>query len=298
MKYIFRSLSLILFLFLLNENGFCQVIESKSNDSTIQQPQVKKQKGKKNKNQIQPAPELTSPTFIDYKKAVIYQTPDAIVSDFAYLRRNFTDQFISVWQNPGRIYPASRIYAFTMDEKYYRSCRYDAKNYIFGEQIVKGKMNLYYCRKLPQDAGLIEFVSSDPGNQAYRNNMIVIDETRPRFENDYYYFVSLSHDSLNSIPVKDFKAFADQYLKSSPDAYQMMLQYGKNKMLFQKILVPAIVTVVGILVFTSPTVDQGILISSPFIAGGIAYYLLKRKKEPARPDPDKMAEIVRLYNLD
>jgi hypothetical protein len=298
MKRIFKGLSLILFLFILNEIGFCQVLQSKPNDSTIQQPQESKQKGRNNKEQIRPEPELTSPSFLDYKKAVIYQTPDAIVSDFAYLRRNFTDQFISVWQNPGRIYPASRIFAFTLEGKYYRSCCYDAKNYVFGEQIVKGKMNLYYCRKLPQDAGLIEFVSSDPGNQAYRNNMIVIDENRPRFENDFYYFVSLSYDSLNPIPVKDFKVFADQYLKNSPDAYQMMLQYGKKKTLFQKILMPAIVGVVGVLVFTSSTVDQGILISSPLIVGGITYYLLKRKEEPARPNPDKMAEIIRLFNLD
>lgn len=280
---------LLFFILLTNRLIYGQVSDTIENQST----------GSRNANQKQivvPQPELTDPAFIDYSMAEIYLSADHAITENAYLRRNFTDQFISVWQNPGRIYPASLIYGFSQEGKYYRACKFDGRNSIFGEQVVRGDMSLYYCRKLPQEAGLIEFISMDPHNQGYRNFMIATYKDRARFENDYYYFVTLASDSLTPVPIKDLTMFNENYLKHSPDAFRMMKQFDKKKNTLQRILAPVITGLVCVAAISAGSVESGILISSPLIVGGVAYNLVKKKKAPSRPDPNRMAEIIRLYN--
>jgi len=81
--------------------------------------------------------------FIDYKPAVIWNTPTDSIHDYCYIRRNFTDQMVSVWNHPKRLYPASRIYALEMDGKYYRAVKVSPENYVFAELMVSGPMNLF-----------------------------------------------------------------------------------------------------------------------------------------------------------
>lgn len=297
MKFVRINIFLLSIFLLSNSLVYGQISDTTTSRHAVQKETRKEKKQREKRAEtITPAQVLTDPAFIDFTKATIYLSPGNSLDEQACLRSNFTDQFVSVWQNPGRIYPASLIYGFSQDGKYYRACKFDPRNSVFGELIVKGKMNLYYCRKLPQEAGLIEFISMDPKNQGYRNFMIVKYEVRARYANDYYYFITLSGDSLNPIPVKDFAQFADEYLKKSPEAYKMMMPYGKKKTLIQKAIAPVIAGLVCVAAISAGSIESGILISSPFIVGGVVYYQLKKKKAPFHPDPDKMAEIIRLYN--
>jgi hypothetical protein len=264
-------------------------------DSLKESRKEKRHKKDRNKDPLPPV-DLSEPAFIDYTEATIYMSPDDSLSEHAYLRRNFTDQFVSVWQNPGRIYPASMIYGISLDGKYYRTCRFDSRNAVFGEQIVKGKMNLFYCRKLPQEAGLLEFISVDPGKPAYRNFMILEYRDKARYMNDYYYFVTLESDSLNPIPVVDFSQFANDYLKNSPEAYKQMIAYDKKKSKLQRVIAPVIAGLVCVALVSAGSIEKGILISSVFIAGGGIYYLVKHREKPSRPHPENMAGIIALYN--
>jgi len=255
--------------------------------------------GKHKKIKEKPAilsPDLSDPAFIDYTDAIIYLSPEESINELAYLRTNFTDQFISVWENPGRIYPASRIFAFSQESRYFRACRFDEQNAVFGQRIVKGEMNLYCCRKQPLEAGLTEFITTDPNNQGYRNFMINRYEGRARFANDFYYFIVMENDSVNPVPVKDIVDFANNYLFDSPEAYAMMMKFDKKKTMFRKLVAPVIVGVIGLATISAGSLRTGLLISSPFIAGGMIYFLLNRDKKGKRPSPEKMMEIVRLYN--
>jgi hypothetical protein len=251
---------------------------------------------KKSKPMVVTAPDLYDTPFIDYSPATIFLSPDDSLKEAAHLRENFTDQFISVWENPSRIYPASLIYGFKQNGKYYRSCSFDGRNHVFGEMIVKGKINLYYTRKLPQEAGIIEFVSSDPKNSSYRNFMIVTYDDRVRYSNDFYYFVTLESDSTMAIPVQNFKDFADYHLADSPEAYEMMMKFTKKRSTASRILPPIIVMATIAAVIAAPSVETGLLISSPVIAGGIAYYFISKSKGLLSPDPDDMARIISQYN--
>ncbi len=257
--------------------------------------QTRKQSDKK-KRDVVVAPDLTDPAMIDYRTATIYMTPEDSLEANAYLRSNFTDQFLSHYDFPGRIFPASRIFGFKQAGKYYRACRFDERNAVFGELLVKGEMSLYFCRKLPQEAGLIEFISSDPSNRGYRNFMIQKYRDRARFANDYYYFVVMQDDSLNPVPIKDAAEFSEKFLKEKPHASFLMNRFIHAKTSARAILAPAAVVVACVAVVLSGSIEEGLLISSPFIAGGLIYYLANRKKTGKIPSPEIMAEIVRLYN--
>lgn len=270
--------------------------ENASGKSVSQDTATRQENTLQTHGKIEQAPDLSDPAFIDYLDAEVYTSPDDSMSAKCYLRRNFTDQYLSVWEHPGRIYPASLIFGFRQNGSYYRACRMDAMNSVFGEQIVKGRMSLYYCRKLPQEAGLIEFVSSDPGNQSYRNFMIIQDQNKARYANDFYYFVTLATDSLNPVPVNNFPDFADKFLKDSPGAYREMMKYGTRKTLLQKAMFPALAVTTGIMVMASGSIGKSMLITAPFIAGGLTYSILHKKMGSRRPDPNAMARIIEMYN--
>jgi len=278
--------------------GFLPAQEADSTKrETLKESRREARRNKKNqKPLVVVPPDLYDTPFIDYSPATIFLSHDDSLKEAAYLRENFTDQFISVWENPSRIYPASLIYGFRQNGKYYRSCSFDGRNHIFGEMIVKGKMNLYYTRKLPQEGGIVEFISSDPKNSSYRNFMIVTYGDRVRYANDYYFFVTLESDSTMAIPVKNFKDFADNHLANSPEAYKMMMKFAKKRSTASRILPPVIFMATIAAVIAAPSVETGLLISSPVIAGGIAYYFISKSKGLLSPDPDDMARIISQYN--
>lgn len=254
-------------------------------------------RNKKNQKPVVVVPsDLYDAPFVDYYPATIFLSLDDSLEEAAYLRENFTDQFISVWENPSRIYPASMIYGFRQNGKYYRSSSFDARNHVFGELIVKGKMNLYYTRKLPQEGGIIEFISTDPKNSSYRNFMIVTYGDRVRYANDYYFFVTLESDSTKAIPVHNLKEFADNHLTNSPEAYKMMMKFTKKRSTASRIIPPVIAAATLAALLAAPSVEAGLLISSPVIAGGIAYYFIRRSKGMLSPDPSEMAKIIMQYN--
>lgn len=288
----------LLLIFLLLHGIVAGQVSETSESKSDSLKEARKEKRAKKDREKEPLPpvDLSEPAFIDYTETTIYMSPDDSLSEHAYLRRNFTDQFIAVWQNPGRIYPASMIYGISQDGKYYRTCKFDSRNAVFGEQIVKGRMSLYYCRKLPQEAGLVEFISADPGKPAYRNFMIVEYRDKARYMNDYYYFVTLEGDSLHPIPVADFTQFANDYLKTSPEAYNLMMAYDKKKSKLQRVIAPVIAGLVCVALVSAGSIEKGIMISSVFIAGGIVYYLVKLRKNPSRPQPVNMVEIIESYN--
>ncbi|MHC1776841.1 MAG: hypothetical protein AB9834_15670 [Lentimicrobium sp.] len=267
-----------------------------SKSDSLNESQKERKHRKDREKEPLPPVDLSEPAFIDYTEATIFMSPGDSLIEHAYLRRNFTDQFVSVWQNPGRIYPASMIYGISQDGKYYRTCKFDSRNAVFGEQIVKGKMSLYYCRKLPQEAGLVEFISVDPGNPGYRNFMIMEYRDKARYMNDYYYFVTLEGDSLHPVLVVDFAQFANDYLRNSPEACNLLMAYGKKKSKLQRVIAPVIVGLVCVAVVSAGSIEKGILISSVLIAGGGIYYLVKLRKKPSRPQPADMAKIIEVYN--
>ncbi len=271
--------------------------ETKHNDSTANHQSRKARKhNRKSEGKVIPAPELSDPAFIDYLPATLFLSPDDSLDANAFMRRNFTDQFVSLWEYPGRLYPASRVFAFRQEGKYYRACRIDARNSVFGELVVKGKMSLYYARRLPQEAGLVEFITTDPNSSGYRNFMIVQYEDRKRFEADYYYFVTFEDDSLQCIPVKDYADFAERYLKNAPGAHKMMMEFAARRGGAAKVAAPLIAAgVVTATLFTS-SLQAGLLVSAPFIAGGMGYAIWRKKKGYAKPDPEEMAGVIRAYN--
>ncbi|MGV8112536.1 MAG: hypothetical protein AB2L17_06480 [Lentimicrobium sp.] len=271
--------------------------ETKHNDSTAKhQSQKARKQNRKNEGKVIPAPDLTDPAFIDYLPATLYMTPDDSINTYAYLRRNFTDQFVSLWGHPGRVYPASRIFAIRQNGKYYRACRMDARNSVFGEQVVKGKMNLYYTRRLPQEAGLLEFITTDPNSGGYRNFMILQYEGRKRFEADYYYFVTFEDDSLQCFPINDFAEFAGRYLKDAPEAYNRMMGFASKRGGAAKVAAPLIAAGVVTATLFTTSLQAGLLVSAPFIAGGMGYAIWRKKKGYAKPDPEDMAGVIRAYN--
>lgn len=271
--------------------------ETKYVDSTakVQSRKALKQR-EKNNVKVVPAPDLSDPAFIDYLPATLYLTSDDSINSNAFIRQNFTDQFVSLWEHPGRVYPASRVFAFRQKGKYFRACRMDARNSVFGELAVKGRMNLYYTRRLPQEAGLVEFVTTDPNSGGYRNFMIVQYQDRKRFEADYYYFITLEDDSLQCIPVNDYAEFAGRYLKDTPDAYKMMMEFAVRRGGVAKVVAPLIAAGVVAATMLTTSLQAGLLVSAPFIAGGMGYSIWRKKKGYAKPGPEEMAGVIRAYN--
>lgn len=291
-----KTIALIIFLAI----SLLTVDAQNTTGDTIQENKKSRRelrKEQKEANKIVPAPELTDPPFIDYTTSTVYITVNDSISEDATIRRNFTDQFISVWSEPGRIYPASKIFGIKQQGKYFRAGKIDPRNSVFGEQIVKGKINLYYTRRLPQEAGLVEMISTDPKNTGYRNFMIMEYEDRARYESDFYYFITLASDSLKTIPVTDYAQTAELYLKDVPEAYNMLMDFAKKRKSATKFVAPIMASSLIVAVLAAPTLGTGLLISAPVIGAGMGYSIYRKKHGLAKPMPDDMARIFSLYNL-
>ncbi len=233
--------------------------------------------------------------FIDYKPAVIWKTPTDSVVDNAYIRKNFTDQMVSVWSHPKRLYPASRIYALDMDGKHYRAVKVSGQNYVFAEQIVKGKMNLYLYRKIPQMNGWIEFMAFDSLNSGYHNNMIV-EKPGSRGVQEYFgYFISMGDDSLRPVLTSKMRLFADTYLSGAPASHALAMKFAAMNM--NK---PRKIAVIGLmsvgLIGLAATGGSGA--SLIFLAGFPAAAMVAFINKPQTLHWQDMVEIVNTYNKE
>ena len=234
--------------------------------------------------------------FIDYKQAVIWNSPTDSICDFAYIRKNFTDQMVSVWNYPKRLYPASRIYAIDLDGKHYRAMKVSEANYVFAEQIVSGEMDLYIYREIPQVNGWIEYVGHDTTGNVYHNNMIIENE-KGRSKLDYFgYYISLNSNSLHPVSQKTIKKFSDNYLVDTPAAKAIALKFtGKSLNKSRKIAVIGLMTI-GILGLASTGGSNGA--SLIFLAGFPAAALVAFLNRPDTLHWQDMVEIVNTYNQE
>ena len=184
--------------------------------------------------------------FIDYRPAIIWTSSKDTIHEYGYIRKNFTDQLLSIWNPPRRLYPASRIYAVSLDGNYYRTLKVSKQNYVFAQRMVKGNMSLYMYRKIPQTSGWIEFVSADANNPGYTNYMIVEENGRRGSWNQYGYYISIVKDTSALIPVQQstMNSFALDYLSDTPLAQKEAFKFGKkNYNKTRKILLASLMTV-------------------------------------------------------
>jgi len=183
--------------------------------------------------------------FIDYHPTIVWTSPNDSLHAIGYMRKNFTDQFISVWNPPGRFYRASRIYAAALNGNYYRAVNVSPRNWVFAQQMVCGNLNLYIYPRIPQTNGWVEFVSADPDHPGYSNNMIVEVEGRRGIWKNYGYYISLQSDSsrLVSVSQRSMNSFATTYLSDTPLAQKEALKYGqKNLNKTRKIFLASLMT--------------------------------------------------------
>lgn len=233
--------------------------------------------------------------FIDYRKAVIWNSPGDSVIDYAYIRKNFTDQFVSVWNHPRRLYPASRIYAINMDGKHYRAVKVSEQNFVFAEQMVDGDMDLYVYRKIPQLNGWIEFVGHDTTGKIYHNNMI-IEKDKTRSKEEYFgYFYSIGNDTLKPVSVKTLKTFAENQLGETPEAKALALKFTNQTMnKSRKIAVIGLMSV-GIIGLAATGGGGASLL---FLAGFPVAAFVAYKNQPQTMHWGDMVEIVNTYNRE
>lgn len=206
---------------------FVHTIFAQENQSTT----VKKEPDSVSIAAIRPDADRDDIPFIDYLPGLITGSEGDTVSDNLYIRKNFTDQLISVWSHPRRYYPASRVYSVSVGENYYRTAKISEDNYVFLQEMVKGKMNLYLYRKIPQTNGWVELVSSDPRNPEYKNNMIVEVRGNRGKRQTFGFYISLEKDSAKLISIKDteLEAFANNYLSGTPLAYAEAMKFSNQK---------------------------------------------------------------------
>lgn len=231
--------------------------------------------------------------FIDYKPGVIWNTKFDSVCDGAYIRKNFTDQMVSVWSHPGRLYPASRIYGVDIDGKHYRAVKVSNQNYVFAEQLVKGKMNLYSYRKISQTNGWVEFRGYL--HSGYRNNMIIEDKETRGVKNNFGYYISFDDDSLRLVSTSKFKTFVDNYLSDTPETKAIASKFaGKNSNKQNKIAVAGLMTIgiVGL------ALTGGTGASLIFLAGFPAAIVVAYINRPHTLHWQDMVEIVNSYNKE
>jgi preprotein translocase subunit Sss1 len=242
----------------------------------------------------QPDADRNDIPFIDYKPAIILNTPTDSVCDYAYIRKNFTDQMVSVWSHPKRLYPASRIYGIDMDGKHYRSVKVAYQNYVFAEQLIKGEMDLYMYRKIPQVNGWVEFVGHDSLHTGYRNNMIIEQHEIRGKQNYFGYYISIGDDTLRAVSASKMQLFADTYLKDAPVAKAMAMKFAETSYTkTNKIAVIGLMTV-GILGLAMTGGGASLI----FLAGFPAAILVAYINRPHTLHWEDMVEIVNTYNSE
>ena len=234
--------------------------------------------------------------FIDYQPGVITGSNGDTVQDNLYLRKNFTDQLVSVWSHPRRYYPASRVFSVSVGENYYRTAKVSQDNYVFVQQMVKGKMNLYIYRKIPQTNGWVELVSADPQNPGYRNNMIVEVRGNRGKRQTFGFYISLENDTNRLISIKDteMEAFATNYLSGTPLAYAEAMKFSNqkvNKTRKQMLFGLMAVSMLGTMFISSDT--RWVFLTGFPLAIGVAAI-----NHPNFLGWEDMVRIVKTYNAE
>ncbi len=227
--------------------------------------------------------------FIDYAPAVIFLSSNDSIEDHAYIRRNFTDQMVSVWSKPGRYYPASKIYGLRMNGKFYRSIMVNPVEFVFAEKAVSGNMNLYIYPKIPQVNGWVECFSSG----GYTNNMIIENENMGS-KLSYGYLITLEPNANTFISADDIRVFTEKYLDSLPETRKLTSPYlkmnnYKNK---KKILAVAMLAGAAGTAFVDSDIKWVFLAGFPAAA---ALTFINRKHIPGWED---MVKIVNSYNRE
>ena len=157
-----------------------------------------------------------TPLYFYYKSSLIYLNRLDTVSHYTFIQRNYSDQFLRIY-NDKKILPASRIYAFTRNNRYYRSVNLGNRCFGFAEQIESGKMNLFCIDDL-NSYGEVRTISQDANNSDYSNNLLVLDYDRRKYHSqNYLYFVSFDYNGQQLIPITP-KELANQYLTVCPEA--------------------------------------------------------------------------------
>jgi hypothetical protein len=251
---------------------------------------------------VNPNPDLFREEFIICRSAKVFLFANETVNEMVSLRKNFTDQFLQLCTST-RILPASKIWGFNLDNKYYRSGHTFDNNYVFAERIVTGKMSLFYCRNIPNNYGEIELISSDPNASGYTNRMIVEDVDSKRYKSDFSYFLSLQTDSAKMIWVNNnnIGTVANEYFINSPAAYKDAMQYVKKNRWAERLTLT-----VGVASYLLSVFDfqrGGIILfhyQSPLLYVSLAsigtYIYIRVKNKHRYLNPDNMARIVSKYN--
>jgi hypothetical protein len=251
---------------------------------------------------INPNPDLFREEFIICKPAKVFLFYDTPAKEMVYLRRNFTDQFLQVCDSR-KILPASNIWGFNLDNKYFRSGHTFNRNYVFAERIATGKMSLFYCRNMPNTFGEIELMSTDPKHPDYTNRMIIEDPDSKRYKNDFSYFISPWADSAKMILVnnKNVGDVAKQYLKDSPEAYKDAMHYVQRNRLWEGITLTTAVTAYAISLLnfggtglTPFNYENPLLYVSLASLGTYIYLRVKGKNRYL--SPNDMIRIISKYN--
>lgn len=219
---------LFIFVFAFNFIAYPQKLKDKQNDTILDTfPHIK------------PNPDLFREPFIDCKPVQVFLYPDSIKREIVYLRKNFTDQFLEVCATL-QLIPASRIYGFSLDSGFFRSGYTASGCYVFAERILKGQTSLFYCRNIPMNHGLIEYISMDSINTDYRNNMIIEEETPMRYQNDFSYFITPKSDTSKMVLVNNdnINSIAKTYFNKCKPAYNDAIKYTQRYKTIQQISLP------------------------------------------------------------
>jgi hypothetical protein len=237
------------------------------------------------------SPDIRRPDipFIDYAPAVIFLSSHDSIEDHAYIRRNFTDQMISVWSKPGRYYPASKIYGLRMNGKFYRSIMVNPVEFVFAEKAVSGNMSLYIYPKIPQVNGWVECFSAG----GYTNNMIIENETTGS-KLSYGYLITLEPEANTFIPANDIRVFAEKYLDSLPETRKLASPFLKMNNYKNKKRILALTMLAGAVGTAFVDSDIKWLFLACFPAAAVLTFI-NRKHIPGWED---MVKIVSSYNRE
>ena len=251
---------------------------------------------------VNPNPDLYKDEFIICRPAKVFINYKIASNEMVSLRRNFTDQILQTCPGP-KFYPASRIWGFNQDNKYYRSGNTFDKNYVFAERVVTGKLSLFYCRNVPNNIGEIELRGTDSDGEPYRNRMIIEDVNTKRYQNDFSYFLSPLMDSTQMILVNNSNIgdVAKKYLRDSRPAYQDAMQYTKKNRIWEKIIFVSGVTfyIVSFMDKSSGRYNP-INYKNPFFYLSLAsigtYIYIRVKNKHRYLSPNNMIRIISKYN--
>lgn len=233
--------------------------------------------------------------FIDYQPGVIWTSSTDSVHDFCRIRKNFTDQLIAVWNHPKRYYPASRVYAVSMGDKYYRAVNTAPQNYVFAQELVKGPMNLYAYRIITQYNGSLEVISGDPDNPGYRNNMIIENEGMRGSYSLYGYCVATEQDSgkLVQVTADHMDSFVSDFLDDSPLAKKEAEKYYKKvNAKARKVIITGIACASVAAIMMGNDVKWLFIVSLPV---ALAYDQIRK---PHQLQLEDMVRIVTVYNAE